>query len=115
MASHKRWIQKLVDELVDQLSKRYDIHQVIVFGSYAWGKPTQRSDLDLAVISPSFNRMNDIERLVLLNDCARSITTPRPMGIDVIGFTPQEFRRAGYYDLAGEIKERGVVVYKRAA
>lgn len=115
MACEKRWIKNLIKEYVEILSKKFDIECVMLFGSYAWGKPGKYSDLDLAIISKSFKKLSDIERIMILTDYARNLKTPRPIGIDVVGFTPEEFRKAGYFDLCGEIKERGKIVYSKAA
>ena len=50
-----------------------------------------------------------------LTSIARSLKTPRPIGIDIIGFTPGELAKADYFDLAGEIKDKGKVIFNKAA
>lgn len=115
MAQGRRWLQKLIRELLRRLSADYDVERLILFGSYAWGRPTGSSDVDMAVVSPSFRGMDDIERLMRLSAIARHLPTPRPIAVDVVGFTPQEIRKAGHFDLAGEIRERGKVVYRKVA
>jgi predicted nucleotidyltransferase len=34
----------------DQLATQFDIDRIVVFGSYAWGKPDDESDIDLLVV-----------------------------------------------------------------
>ncbi|MFH1873628.1 MAG: nucleotidyltransferase domain-containing protein [Pseudomonadota bacterium] len=115
MALKRSWIKKLIQELANEISKQYRISEIILFGSYAWGKPNDTSDIDIAVISKSFQQLTDIERIMYLTDCVRKLKITIPVGIDIIGFTPEELNKANYFDLAGEIKEKGEVVYKKAA
>ena len=44
-AKQKKQIKAIVQKL-----KTYKPERVILFGSYAWGKPTKSSDLDLLII-----------------------------------------------------------------
>ncbi|MDR4507422.1 MAG: nucleotidyltransferase domain-containing protein [Candidatus Brocadiaceae bacterium] len=83
--------------------------RVILFGSYAYGRPTKASDIDIAVISDKFKRMDDIKRIMLLSDYARRVKSP--VDINPIGFTEEELKKADYFDIAGEINEKGIVVY----
>ena len=49
-----RDVIKLSDELRDQISealKPLRLEKVILFGSYAWGQPTEDSDIDLYVVT----------------------------------------------------------------
>lgn len=108
-------IKKIIRRLASELSKKHKINKIVLFGSYAWGKPGERSDIDIAVISESFKEMSDIERIMYLTNCVRKLKISSSIGIDVIGFTPKEFREAEYFDLTGEIREKGLVVYKKAA
>lgn len=39
-----------IDLLTDNLVKTFDPEKIILFGSYAWGKPTDESDVDLCVV-----------------------------------------------------------------
>lgn len=97
--------------LVRLINKKIPVEKVILFGSYVYGRPTKYSDIDLAIISPAFKRMNDIKRIMFLLDAARKIKTRQPVDIEALGFTPEELEKADYYDIAAEIKERGRVVY----
>ncbi len=37
--------------------KKLHLRKVILFGSYAYGDPRKRSDIDIAVISPDFSNL----------------------------------------------------------
>ncbi|MBM3860092.1 MAG: nucleotidyltransferase domain-containing protein [Verrucomicrobia bacterium] len=40
----------LLDEVVERLAAEFTPEQIILFGSHAWGTPTDDSDLDLFVV-----------------------------------------------------------------
>ena len=44
--------QELLDEVVDRLAVEFDPEQIILFGSHAWGTPSEDSDIDLLVVVP---------------------------------------------------------------
>ena len=64
----------------------------------------------MAVVSDAFKKMDDIKRIMLLSDCARRINSV--VDIDPIGFTEDELDMADYFEVGGEIQEKGVVVYR---
>ncbi|MCZ7403456.1 MAG: nucleotidyltransferase domain-containing protein, partial [Candidatus Methanoperedens sp.] len=39
--------KKILDNIVNRLKQDYEPEQIILFGSYAYGKPTDESDIDL--------------------------------------------------------------------
>lgn len=94
-------IQKIVDELHPE--------KIILFGSYAYGKPTPHSDVDLLVILKTNASLKErswmVSRLLL----------PRPFPVDLLVKTPQEIEKAlksGDF-FVQEILERGKVLYER--
>ncbi len=52
----------------DRLKEKYKAEKVILFGSYAKGKATEDSDVDILVIAPTkekfFERMATVKRLI---------------------------------------------------
>jgi predicted nucleotidyltransferase len=106
-------IKNIVRDFVNRLEKEIPVEKVIVFGSYAYGKPNRASDLDLAVVSPGFKRMPHIKRIMLLSAISRYVKTPRLIDIDPLGFTEEDIRNSDYFGLAGEISENGDVIYAK--
>ena len=41
---------EVIEEVKNRLVKTYDPLAIYLFGSYAWGTPTEESDLDLVII-----------------------------------------------------------------
>lgn len=117
MVCKRAQIKRIVSEFVAQLKKQagLPVDEVFLFGSYAWGRPNSNSDIDLAVISGKFKRINDIRRIEMLSGVARHVHPDLKVDIDVVGFTRDELDNAGYFELASEIREKGRLVYKKAA
>jgi len=42
--------ENIISEVTDKLVKEFNPEKIILFGSYAWGNPTEESDLDILVI-----------------------------------------------------------------
>ncbi|MBI4652738.1 nucleotidyltransferase domain-containing protein [Candidatus Kuenenbacteria bacterium] len=81
---------KIIDHYISTLEKKIRINGVLLFGSFAWGKPDKHSDVDLVIISPNFYRKNFNKRLDLLTNARDKITFQ--IAMDVIGYTPKEFQ-----------------------
>lgn len=117
MVCKRAQLKKIVDALVRRLATqaRLPVEEIFLFGSYAWGRPTSKSDIDLAVVSSRFERLDEVRRIEILSDVARHIYPEWDIDIDVVGFTPDELEKAGYFELASQIREKGRMVYRRAA
>lgn len=94
----------VVTNIINQL-KPYNPEKIILFGSYAHGKPTEDSDVDLLVIkktsSPFLERQKQVHLLL------RTVTA-----IDVFVLTPKEFKKAKQDNLfIKEAVETGKIVY----
>lgn len=60
--------QDILDEMVRRLVAEFQPEQIILFGSYAWGEPTDDSDIDLFVIVPD-NKEKPIDRMRRAHHC----------------------------------------------
>jgi len=109
MVYKKNEIRRIVRKYAKELQKKITVKKIILFGSYAYGNPTKSSDIDIAVISDKFKKMNDISRIMLLSDYARRIKID--IDIDPIGFTEDELDKSDYFEIGGEIMEKGIVGY----
>ncbi|KCZ70862.1 putative nucleotidyltransferase [Candidatus Methanoperedens nitroreducens] len=60
--------RKALDNIVNRLEQDYDPEQIILFGSYAYGNPTEESDLDLLIVKdtaePVLARWTRVRKLV---------------------------------------------------
>ena len=45
--------EETINNVVERLIQAYDPLEIYLFGSYAWGSPTENSDLDLLIVVDS--------------------------------------------------------------
>lgn len=83
-----QWIETVTDEILREVVRRIveavDPDKVILFGSYAYGRPHQASDLDLLVIMPSDKPR--WQRSIPVYNALRGLLVPK----DVVVYTPEE-------------------------
>lgn len=80
-------IEKKIQEVTAKIVEEYQPEKVILFGSWAWGKPGPDSDVDLFIVKNSPERRIDRARQV------RSIIWGSGLPIDILVYTPQEVKR----------------------
>jgi hypothetical protein len=103
-----REIKKLINNLVNDLeAQRIPVDKVILFGSYAHGTPREFSDIDIAVISPSFANKNIFK---IQEDLAR-ILSKYLSRVEPIGYSPEQFNQPDSTTFLGEIKRTGKIIY----
>lgn len=98
--------QTIKERLVPLLQKS-SAKKVILFGSYASGKATRRSDLDLMIIADTekrfFNRHDDfLEIYAAFKGC----------GVDLLIYTPEEFSAIAHRRFIQDILQQGEVLYE---
>jgi predicted nucleotidyltransferase len=80
------------------------VDRVILYGSFAQGKAREDSDIDLVVVSESFQKMDLRERLEVLGMGAARIMKP----IEARGYTPKEIELAPKISFLSEILKSGI-------
>ncbi len=111
MVYKKSELKNLIADFVKNAKRKMPLDQVILFGSYAYGKPHRASDIDLAVISPKFENISDIERINILLKISHQIKLPYLIDIEVLGFTPDEYKKPEPFSVLDLIKKKGETVY----
>jgi uncharacterized protein len=97
-----------IQSLSEHIVKAFQPQRIILFGSYATGKATPDSDVDLLVILP-FEGKSFYKSLEILN------STNPPFPIDLLARTPADTERR-YREgdpLIREALDRGKVLYER--
>ena len=97
-------IRRLTNQIVDQFRPE----RVVLFGSYAYGRPTRESDVDLLVVMHASNETNQAVRIRL--------AVNHPFPLDLIVRTPQNLRsRLAWGDwFLREVTSHGKVLYAKA-
>jgi len=101
--------RQAIRKFANEVARRFKPARIILFGSYAYGRPTADSDVDLLVVMPCKGRSLDAAFDVRL-----AVEAGFPL--DLIVRTPAELRRRlalGDYFLR-EIVDKGIVVYEGA-
>ncbi len=101
-------IKKLAKILVAELEKnRIKVAKIILYGSYAKGNPRDHSDIDVAIISPSFKD----KRLLTIQEQLSKALSKYLAVIEPVGYSSEDFQIAAPETLLGEIKRSGKILY----
>jgi predicted nucleotidyltransferase len=100
-------IEQLSREIVDFLSVHIRVSRMILFGSYAYGRPRKDSDFDIAVISPDLAEMNILEKMELFAKAAVAVDSR----IELKGFSAEKFLHPEQGSLLEMIKNSGKIIY----
>jgi predicted nucleotidyltransferase len=89
-----------------QLAERFRPEKIILFGSYAYGEPNADSDVDLLVVMPGRNQLDQAGKIYL--------EIPAPFPLDLIVRTPRKLnQRLANGDLfTTYIMSNGKVLYE---
>ena len=110
MAKRRTKAEIKIEKFLTLLENKCKIEKVIPFGSCVRGKQKRWSDIDLAIISDDFSRMNFHKRLVFLGMLAWQTKATE---IEALGYTLDEYKNATKLDFLGEIKRTGKIIYEK--
>lgn len=93
--------------VLKQIVEGFHPQKVILFGSYAYGTPTEDSDIDLLIIM-------EVEGNPLRTAANIAAAIDHPFSLDILVFGPQQLRYAleNEYTFVTEIVTRGQVLYE---
>jgi predicted nucleotidyltransferase len=97
-----------IRKLAQEIAEKFRPEKIILFGSYAYGKPHRDSDVDLLVIMPAWNEISKACRITCAID--------RPFPLDILVRTPENLRwrlEEGDWFLR-EAVGKGKVLYEKA-
>lgn len=99
--------QQTIDLVVQTIVEKLHPEKIVLFGSLAYGSPTEDSDLDLLVVQQS-----DLPRHKRAQEIRRALD-PYPCSMDILVYTPEEVDRFNGHPSAfiTEVMKKGKVVY----
>ena len=108
--STRRQVTRFLHRSIPRILKHFPrVKKIILFGSYARGRPTRDSDVDLFIVMPTTQRWNDRLRRF------HALFPDRPAPIDFVVRTPQEVRErlTSYFcPFTREVLTKGRVLYE---
>lgn len=100
---------KKIKRVSNIIAKHYKPEKIILFGSFAWGKPGPNSDVDLFVIKktkkPFLRRITELD----------SLFSRRDFPMDFLIYTPAQVKKRlkmGDF-FVEEILEKGKILYEK--
>ena len=101
--------QAQIQDVVDKIVQGYQPEKIILFGSYAYGTPTEDSDLDLLIIKDTEEKMRARKNKV--RQYIWHTTIPVDIWIyNMTEFTKEDDWGTGFF---AEIKQGGKTLYEK--
>ena len=99
-------VNQIAKEVFEFLSQFITVDHLILYGSYAYGKPREDSDIDMAVVSEDFRKMSIWDKMSLLAGASVAVDSR----IELMGFMPKDYSHPQRGSLLNEIKAKGKVL-----
>ena len=102
--------RKQIISAASKIAKELNPEKIILFGSYAYGTPTEDSDLDICVVEKSYrSKMEEKQRI-------RNIIKNLSVGKDILVSDTKEydFYKKEACSVYREIDERGVILWQKS-
>jgi predicted nucleotidyltransferase len=98
---------RVIRRFARQVAERFHPDKIILFGSYAYGAPHADSDVDVLVVMPCRNQLDQAVKI--------SLDVDPPFPLDIIVRTPYslKWRLAERESFLTEITTRGKVLYEK--
>lgn len=99
----------IIRRIAKKIASKYKPEKIILFGSYAYGKPRKDSDIDLLIIKKT--KARHIDRAVKVREIIKDEN--RFVAIEPLVYDPQEIKKRLEIedDFIKTIMEKGVVLY----
>lgn len=97
-----------IKEVADKIAREFQPEKIILFGSFAWGTPTEDSDIDLLVVKETNERR--IERAKKVRHLLHDNSVP----MDILVYTPSELQEKISVDrnlFLEDVVNNGVILY----
>lgn len=99
-----------IKRITQQIVKNYKPEKIVLFGSFAWGRPTKDSDVDLFIVKTSRKRKIDRER-----ELRRMLFESNFPAMDLLIYTPREVKKRLLIEdlFIKEILSKGKLLYAK--
>jgi predicted nucleotidyltransferase len=105
-------IEEIKDEIVEAL-KPLKPNKIILFGSYAYGKPNEDSDIDLFLLKDDLN-MDNVKKYELeARKKIRNLIFNYDIGFDILSASTGYIKKREDYFYKVDILQNGRVLYEQ--
>ena len=104
-------IKNEIDKLISNINAVASVDTIYIFGSFAYGQPTEDSDIDLCIVTKD----NTIRKRDLIKSIRKSISQVAFMPVDILVYHREEFLNRAMLESTFEnkIAREGVRVYEQ--
>jgi predicted nucleotidyltransferase len=102
-------MKKSLIKYIERLSQDIVIDKVILFGSRATRYARPESDIDLAIVSPSFIGKRSVDVVAYLLSKVHELSFD--VSVEPLGFTPEEYGEENSWGVLNEIQKKGVIIF----
>jgi predicted nucleotidyltransferase len=95
-----------IQALADEIAEKFKPERIILFGSYAYGTPTEHSDVDLLVVLPG--HFNELDKMI---EIRQAIRAKFPLDLLVRTSETLAWRIANRDDFLLEVTTKGKDLY----
>lgn len=98
-----------IDEIARKIVREFRPEKIILFGSHAWGVPTEDSDIDLFIIKDTNKSTREVARDI------DGALWERTIPLDIIVYTPEKvakWLKMGDFFIS-DIIHKGKILYER--
>jgi predicted nucleotidyltransferase len=103
---YQRDLEESLSRIVEVLAYRPEVHQIILFGSYARGRRDLFTDLDLLIVMES-----PLDFVTRTAELYRDLSAPVDM--DLLVYTPEELARNKDRGWMRQLLREGQVLYEK--
>jgi predicted nucleotidyltransferase len=98
---------RAVRQFARRVADQFDPDAIILFGSHAYGQPNADSDVDILVVMPARNQLDQAAKIRL--------ELPAPFAMDLIVRTPKKIREAlaDGESFTREVLSKGKILYEK--
>jgi predicted nucleotidyltransferase len=107
-------IEKIKKEIIDRLIP-LNPDKIILFGSYAYGTPTEDSDIDLFLLKDDLTYNNSRKFRVDAKMKLHELISKYKIGFDVLSSSTNELKSREDYFYKVDILQNGMVLYERSS
>ena len=100
--------KKRITAIISEISEKFHAKKIFIFGSYAYGQPSNDSDLDICVIIDLGNK----RKIDMVRDIRRELSTKFEYPLDVLLYEESEFDERAILKntLEYKILKHGIIV-----